>query len=175
MELEIGDSAINFNLKGIDGKTYSLDSFKGKKILVIIFSCNHCPYVRAYEDRIKQVQKDYKDNVRVVCINSNNDKNYPEDSYKNMIKRAKEKKYNFPYLRDDTQEVARAYGGEVTPDVFVFSQNRTLEYRGRIDDNWENPDDVTSDDLRNALNEMLAGEEIKVKDVRAIGCSIKWK
>ena len=175
MGLEIGDSAINFNLKGIDGKTYSLDSFKGKKILVIIFSCNHCPYVRAYEDRIKQIQKDYKDNVQVVCINSNNDKNYPEDSYKNMIKRAKEKKYNFPYLRDDTQEVARAYGGEVTPDVFVFSQNRTLEYRGRIDDNWENPDDVTSDDLRNALNEMLAGEEIKVKDVRAIGCSIKWK
>ena len=174
--LKILDKAINFNLKGVDGKEYSLDSFKDKKILIIIFTCNHCPYAQAYEDRIIQLQTMYKErNVQVIAINSNEDKNYKEDSFENMKIRAKKKDFNFPYLRDESQEVAKAYGAEVTPDVFVFDNKRILKYRGRIDDNWENPDKVKQHNVRDAVGALLRGEEVKVKEAKAIGCSIKWK
>src|SRR5881398_1395619 len=123
--LPLGASAVDFQLKGVDGKTHSLNSLSDSKAVVVVFSCNHCPYVQAYEDRMVQIQKDYSPKgVTLVAINSNDDTGYPEDSYPNMIKRAEERGFNFPYLRDDTQEIARKYGAICTPHVFAFDQQR---------------------------------------------------
>ena len=173
--LPIGSSAIDFHLKGIDGKTHSLKDFADKKALVVIFSCNHCPYVQAYETRMVQLQHDYHaKGVTLVAINSNDETNYPDDSFPNMVKRAKENGFNFPYLRDETQEVAKQYGGICTPHVFAFDQNRVLQYKGRIDDS-RYPDQVKVGDLSNALDAILAGKTPPVQETRPFGCSIKWK
>jgi len=173
--LPIGSPAIDFRLKGIDGKTYSMKDFADKKAVVVIFSCNHCPYVQAYETRMVQLQQDYlPKGVTLVAINSNDETNYPEDSFPNMVKRAKERGFNFHYLRDETQEVARQYGGICTPHVFAFDQNRVLQYKGRIDDS-RYPEQVKVHDLRNALDVILAGEKPTVNETRPFGCSIKWK
>ncbi|OLD34544.1 MAG: thioredoxin family protein [Crenarchaeota archaeon 13_1_40CM_2_52_14] len=173
--LPLGASAVDFQLKGVDGKTHSLNKFSDKKALVVIFSCNHCPYVQAYEDRMVQIQKDYSaKGVTLVAINSNDDSGYPEDSYPNMIKRAKERGFNFPYLRDDTQEIAKKYGAVCTPHVFAFDQQRRLQYKGRIDDN-RNPESVKTKDLRDALDAMLAGQKPSLQETRPFGCSVKWK
>ncbi len=167
--------AVDFDLKGVDGKNHSLKSFADKNALVIVFSCNHCPYVQAYEDRMVQLQKDYGlKGVTLIAINSNDETGYPEDSYPNMVKRAKDKGFNFPYLRDETQEIARKYGGICTPHVFAFDQQRHLQYKGRIDDNRD-PSLVKSKDLRNALDAMLAGKKPATQETRPFGCSIKWK
>jgi peroxiredoxin len=172
--LPLGKSAPDFDLPGVDGKQYSLDSFKDSPVLVVVFSCNHCPYVKAYEDRMVSIQRDYASKgVRFVAINSNDEKSYPEDSFAQMVVRAKEKGFNFPYLRDGSQEVATVYGAVCTPHVFAFDQNRTLRYRGRIDDSRE-PAKVTSHDLRNALDDLVDGREVRVPDTRPFGCSIKW-
>ncbi len=134
--LPLGSTAVDFQLKGVDGKIHSLKSFADKKALAIVFSCNHCPYVQAYEARMVQLQRDYLPNgATLVAINSNDDEGYPEDSFENMITRSKEKGFNFPYLRDETQEVARKYGAICTPHIFLFNQQRVLSYKGRIDDN----------------------------------------
>src|SRR5229473_6849620 len=173
--LLLGASAVDFQLKGVDGKTHKLNSFSDKKALVVVFSCNHCPYVQAYEYRMVQLQKDYSaKGVTLVAINSNDDSDYPEDSYPNMIKRAKEQGFNFPYLRDETQEIARKYGAICTPHVFLFNEQRVLSYKGRIDDN-RNPNDVKSHDLRNAIDALLSGKTPAVQVTRPFGCSIKWK
>jgi peroxiredoxin len=173
--LELGKSAPNFeNLKGVDGKTYSLSSFFDKNALVVIFSCNHCPYVVAYEDRMIAIQRDYSPKgVQIVAINSNDEKSYPEDSFPEMVKRAKSKGFNFVYLRDETQRVVDAYGGVCTPHIFAFDKDRKLRYRGRIDDS-KDPSKVSSNDLRNALDDILEGREVRVPDTRPFGCSIKW-
>jgi len=122
-----------------------------------------------------QLQKDYSvKGVTLVAINSNDDAGYPEDSYPNMIKRAKERGFNFPYLRDDTQEVARKYGAICTPHVFAFDQQRRLQYKGRIDDN-RNPESVKTKDLGNALDAILSGRKPPVQETRPFGCSVKWK
>ena len=169
-------AAADFKLKGTDGKTYSLDSFKDSKALVVIFSCNHCPYVKAYEDRMISIQRDYlSKGVRFAVINSNEDVDHPDDSFENMVKRAKEKGFNFPYLRDDTQEVARAYGATHTPHLFVFGPDRRLAYTGKIDDNWEKPQAVKQQFLRKALDSILAGKVPDPAETFAIGCTIKWK
>jgi len=174
--LKIGSSAPDFNLPGIDGKNYSLNSFADKKALIVIFSCNHCPYVQAYEDRIKQIQDDYRDKgVVVAAINSNEDKGYPEDSFENMQKRASEKQFNFLYLRDEDQSVARAYDATHTPEIFLFDKERKLAFHGKIDDNWQEPNRVQNHYLRNALDELLGGKEISVPETFTIGCTIKWK
>jgi peroxiredoxin len=174
--LKIGSSAPDFNLTGVDGKNYSLKSFLDKQALIIIFSCNHCPYVQAYEERIKQIQRDYlAKGITVVAINSNEDKAYPEDSFENMKKRAEEEKFNFLYLRDETQTVARAYDATHTPEIFLFDKKRKLAFHGKIDDNWQEPDRVQNSYLRNALNELIAGKEISVPETFTIGCTIKWK
>jgi peroxiredoxin len=167
--LKIGSPAPDFNLPGIDGKKYSLSSFKDKNAIIVIFSCNHCPYVQANEDRIKQIQKDYKDKgVEVIAINSNDDKGYPEDSFDNMKKRAAEKKFNFLYLRDDDQSVAHAYDATHTPEIFLFDKERKLAFHGKIDDNWQEPNKVQNPYLRNALDELLAGKEISVPETFTI-------
>lgn len=172
--LALGSKAPDFDLKGVDGKRYSLDSFRDKPILAVIFSCNHCPYVVAYEDRMVSIQKDYAaKGVQLVAVNSNDEVEYPEDSFPNMIKRAKEKGFNFPYLRDETQEVVTAYGAVCTPHVFAFDKSRVLSYRGRIDDSRD-PSKVKSQDLRNALDDLISGSAVRVPETRPFGCSIKW-
>jgi peroxiredoxin len=172
--LDLGKPAPEFtNLKAADGQKYSLSSFASKPILGIIFSCNHCPYVVAYEDRMVKIQRDYgPKGVQLVAINSNDDKSYPEDSYENMIKRSKEKGFNFPYLRDADQKVVDAYGAVCTPHVFVFDKERRLRYRGRIDDSKDDSK-VQTHDLRNALDDLISGKQVRVPDTRPFGCSIK--
>lgn len=175
-ELKIGTKAIDFNLKGVDGKYYSLDSFKYKKVLCIIFWCNHCPYVIAVQDRINQIAKDYADkSFGIVTINSNDEETYPEDSFEGMIARSKEKGYVFPYLRDETQDIARAYDAVCTPDIYLYDENRVLRYRGRLDDNWKDETKVTRNELRMAIEALLNNKPIDFDTIPPMGCSIKWK
>ncbi len=171
------DSAIpNFSLIGVDDKTYTLNSFSYKKVLIVIFSCNHCPYVQAYEDRIISLQNEFiTKGVQIIAINSNDDVKYPDDSFDEMKKRAAAKRFNFPYLRDETQEVAKAFGATHTPQIFLFDKNRKLKYEGKIDDNWQEPDKVKSAYLREAILEVLDGKEVSVPETFSIGCTIKWK
>jgi peroxiredoxin len=172
--LELGKPAPTFeDLKATDGKLYSLSSFDKSPILVVIFSCNHCPYVVAYEDRMIAIQRDYASKgVQLVAINSNDDKSYPEDSFPNMVKRSKDKQFNFVYVRDADQSVVDAYGAVCTPHVFAFGKDRKLAYRGRIDDS-KDPSKIKSSDLRNAIDDLLDGKNVRVPDTRPFGCSIK--
>lgn len=172
--LPLGSPAPDFDLESVDGKNYSLKTFAGSPVIVVVFTCNHCPYSRAYEDRLVAIQRDYAEKgVQLVAINSNDEKSYPEDAYPEMVKRAKEKGFNFPYLRDPDQSVAEAYGAVCTPHVFAFDESRTLKYRGRVDDS-KDPAAVKSSDLRDALDDMLAGSSPRIADTRPFGCSIKW-
>jgi peroxiredoxin len=175
--LPIGSPAPDFReLLATDGRKYSLDSFKNAKAVVISFTCNHCPYAKSYEDRFIALAREYSaKDVAFLAVNPNDDVTYPDDSFENMKKRAKEKKFPFPYLRDDLQKVARAYGAVCTPHIFVLDSRRTLAYEGRIDDNWKNPADVRSQDLRNAIEDLLAGKSVRVTNTNPMGCSIKWK
>ena len=175
-ELKIGTKAIDFNLPSVDGKYYSLSSFVDKKVLCIIFSCNHCPYVMAVEDRINQIAKDYSDkSFALVAINPNDDSAYPEDSIDNMRIRANEKGFVFPYLRDDVQETAHAYDAVCTPDIYLYDKDRILRYRGRIDDNWKDESMVTKKELRMAIDCLLDDKTINFDTTPPMGCSIKWK
>ncbi len=176
MPLTIGDPAPTFSLPGTDGRTHSLDGLSGKPVLVVVFSCNHCPYVQAYEDRLVAIQRDYAGRgVQLIAINSNDDVNYPEDSLEQMVARAKAKGFNFPYLRDASQEVARAYGATHTPQLFVFDRDRSLRYTGKIDDNWQHPAAVTRRYLRDVLDALLSDRAPAESQTHAIGCTIKWK
>jgi peroxiredoxin len=172
--LELGSQAPDFDLMGVDGMNHSLSSFSRSPILVVVFWCNHCPYVKDYESRAVTIQKDYAaKGVQLVAINSNDEKAYPEDSFPEMVKRSKDRGFNFPYLRDESQEVVGAYGGICTPHVFAFDSKRVLRYRGRIDDSRD-ATKVTSPDLRNALDDLVAGKPVRVADTKPFGCSIKW-
>lgn len=165
-----------FSLPGVDGKTYSLDSFADAELLVVVFTCNHCPYAKACEDRLIEIQRDYRDRgVELVAINPNDAEKYPDDSFEKMKERAASKGFNFPYLRDESQEVARAYDAACTPDIFVFDRDRNLVYNGRIDDNWQEPEKVTRRDLREVLDAALEGRTVDFEHVPSMGCSIKWK
>src|ERR1051326_1329944 len=183
--LPIGSKAPAFTLKGVDGKTYTLASFSKYKILVIIFTCNHCPTAQAYEDRIIQLTTDYKTkNVAVVAINPNDpsavrldELGYTDlsDTYAEMKLRAARKKFNFPYLYDGgTQSTARAYGPVATPHVFVFDKERRLRYQGRIDDVEKPTKTPNTFDTRNAIEALLQDKEVTVKTTKVFGCSIKW-
>ncbi len=172
----LGSSAKAFELTGTDGRQYSLESFAEREALVIIFMCNHCPYVKAVLDRLITLQNDYKDrNVQLVGINSNDTVKYPDDSMENMANLVIEKNIPFPYLLDETQAVAKSYDAVCTPDFFVYGNQRTLLYRGRMDDNWQEPDKITKNDLRLALDQILEGKEVTGEQVPSMGCSIKWK
>lgn len=173
--MRVGTVAADFNLPGVDGQTVSLESLKDKSVVIVIFSCNHCPYVRAYEERMIKIQSDYADrSVSVVAINSNNDMTYKEDSFDNMKKRAAEMGFNFHYLRDETQEVARSYEAKYTPEVFLLDSERVIRYTGRIDDCWASAQHVKRHDLLEALEDVLHDREIAVKSTTPIGCTIKW-
>jgi peroxiredoxin len=174
--LKLGSRIPEFNLPAVDGKNYSLSSFGDKKALIIVFSCNHCPYVQAYEDRIIEIQKDYGDlGVAIAAINSNDAVKYPEDSFEEMKKRSAVKKFNFLYLRDEDQRVAKNFDAAHTPEIFLFNQDSKLVYHGKIDDNWQEEQKVKTKYLRNALDELFAGKEISVPETYSIGCTIKWK
>ncbi len=175
-KLEIGQRAPDFILPAADGKDYSLGSFKDKKVVVVMFTCNHCPYVQAYEPRLISLQRDYAERgVQLVAINANDSAGYPEDGYDNMIKRARDRQYNFPYLRDENQRVARSYGAEYTPEVFVLNAKLQVRYVGRVDDNWQHPDKAQSHDLRDAIEAVLNHRKVENPVTHAIGCTIKWK
>jgi peroxiredoxin len=173
--IDVGKQGPGFELKGVDGKVHALGDYAAKKAVVVVFTCNHCPTAVQYEDRLIQLQKDYgRKGVQFVAINPNEDKGHPTDSYEQMITRAAKKGFNFPYLRDDTQKVATAYGAVRTPHVFLLDGKRNVVYHGRIDDNPDDPDAVSRHDLRQALDEVLAGKAVSVPVTKSIGCSVKW-
>ncbi len=168
--------AHDFELPGVDGKTYTLSSFANQKILVLIFMCNHCPYVKAVLQRLIDLQNSFsKYRVQLTGINSNDATRYPDDSFDNMKAVAQERGVSFPYLFDETQETAKVYGAVCTPDLYVYGEERKLLYRGRIDDNWEHPEQVTRQDLKSALEDILAGRPAPNEQIPSMGCSIKWK
>ena len=174
--LKSADKALPFNLPGVDGTNHNLQEYSEKNAVVVIFSCNHCPYVRAWEDRMVEVQADYAPRgVQLVAINSNDAVKYPEDSFAKMKERAQEKKFNFPYLRDESQKVAKAYGAERTPEVFLFDKSGLLRYHGVIDDNYDNPAAVKIMYLREALDAVLTGTLPRTTETKPVGCTIKWK
>jgi len=174
--LRVGDRALPFNLPGVDGANHSLADYSGKEAVVVIFSCNHCPYVRAWEDRMVKIQEDYASKgVQLLAINSNDAAKYPEDSFPKMKERAHEKRFNFPYLRDETQEVASAYGAERTPEVFLFDKSAALRYHGVIDDNYDDQTAVKVKYLRDALDALISGTLPRTTETKPVGCSIKWK
>jgi peroxiredoxin len=174
-KLKIGSELPGFELMGIDGKYHSPDSLFAKEALVIFFSCNHCPYVQAYEERIKNLQKEYSDKITFAAISSNDSVSYPEDSFEEMIKRGREKQLNFPYLYDESQNAARSFGATHTPEIFLFDKHRKLVFHGKIDDNWQDENLVRNRYLKNAIDELLAGKQISVPETFTIGCTIKWK
>jgi len=150
--MPVGTAIPPLRLPAVDGNTYAHTSFEEAAILVIVFTCNHCPYAIASEDRLIALQHEFSDRgVQFVLINSNDADNYPEDSFDRMVVRSREKNFPFPYLYDETQEIARAYDAVCTPDIFVFNRTRTLQYNGRIDDNWQEPERVTRRDLQAVL------------------------
>jgi len=174
--LKVGDKALPFKLLGVDDKFHSLDEYAGKNGIAIMFTCNHCPYVRAWEDRMVKIQSDYAgQGMRLVAINATDESKYPDGSYLKMEERAREKGFNFPYLRDETQEVARAYGAERTPEVFLFDGDLVLRYHGAIDDNYDNPSAVKEHYLRNALDAIVSGRSPQTAETKPVGCTIKWK
>ena len=174
--LKLNEQAKPFTLPGVDDKTHSLSDYKDKEALAVIFSCNHCPYVKAWEDRMVQIQADYaSQGVQLIAINANDVSKVPDDSFPNMKARATEKGFNFPYLFDESQAVARAYGAERTPEVFVFDKQGQLRYHGAIDDNYDNPGAVKDHYLRAALDAVLGAKPLSVSDTQPVGCTIKWK
>ncbi len=175
-KIPLGTLAHDFELPGVDGKTYTLNSFANQKILVLIFMCNHCPYVKAVLQRLIDLQNSFsKYRVQLAGINSNDATRYPDDSFDNMKAVAQERGVSFPYLFDETQETAKVYGAVCTPDLYVYGEERKLLYRGRIDDNWEHPEQVTRQDLKLALEDILAGRPVPNEQIPSMGCSIKWK
>jgi peroxiredoxin len=174
--LQLGQPAVDFSLPGVDGKTYSPASFKEAKILVVAFSCNHCPYVVGSEDRLNRFYADYAPKgVAMVAINSNETEGHPGDSFDNMVQRAKDKGFKFAYVRDDSQQVALGYGALRTPHFYVFDKDRKLRYTGRMDDNPRNPGKETTHELRDAVDALLAGKQPPVPVTNPIGCNVKWK
>lgn len=172
----LGSPVIDFSLPGTDGKTYSPAGFREARALVIVFTCNHCPYARAIWPRLVDFQKRYvAKGVQVLGINPNDADNYPEDHPNEMKKRVKEWGINFPYLFDATQETARSYDAQCTPDLYVYDDQRKLRYHGRLDDNWQEPERVKQRDLEEAVEALLAGRAPAGKQIPSMGCSIKWK
>jgi peroxiredoxin len=174
--LKIGSTSPEFkNLQGIDGRRYSLTDFANEKGLVVVFSCNHCPTVQAYEDRMMAFQRGYAPKgFPLVAINSNDSDDYPEDNFDEMKKRAKNRGFNFLYLRDDDQSVARAFGATHTPEFFLFDGQGKLRYHGKMDDSKE-ASAAKVNYLREAADAILSGKEVKQPETYSIGCTIKWK
>ena len=174
--LHPGDPAPEFSLPGTDGRTHSLEEFRSAPYLLVVFWCNHCPYVQAWERRMIEFGRAYSPKgVQVVLINANDARQFPEDRFDRMVSRAEEKGYPFPYLRDESQDVARSYGALVTPHPMLFGPDRRLIFQGRIDDNHEDPGRVRQSFLTEAIDAALSGRPIPRKELAVLGCSVKWR
>jgi peroxiredoxin len=175
--LALGTTAPDFRLPDTGGKMVALGDFKPAPALAVLFICNHCPYVKHMQAGLAQLARDYQARgAAIVAINSNDAQNYPGDSPAKMAQEAKSAGYTFPYLYDESQAVARAYRAACTPDIFLFDAARKLVYRGQFDDSRPgNGAPVTGKDLRAALEAVLAGKPVPVRQVPSIGCGIKWK
>jgi len=169
--LRLGDPAPDFDLPGVDGTRHALSDYEGKPVAVV-FSCCHCPYVVAWEDRLNATARDYDDRAGLVAVNSN--AGYLGDSLEDMARRSEEKGFVFPFLYDETQEVAAAYGAARTPEVFVFDADHRLVYHGAPDSSHANPD-AAEPYLRPALDAALAGTQPEVQETPPVGCTIKWR
>ena len=172
--LKTGDNAPEFNLKGIDDSMHSLNDYS-KKGLLIIFMCNHCPFVKAKIEAIKEIHNKFKDDISIVGINSNDSVKYPDDDFESMKNVAKEKGIEIDYLVDETQEVAMKYGAVCTPDPFLFDSEKKLVFHGRIDDAMNPEAEVTEKVMINNIEKFLSGQKIEKDFDPSIGCSIKWK
>ncbi|MGK7346577.1 MAG: thioredoxin family protein [Candidatus Nitrospinota bacterium M3_3B_026] len=177
MSLPLGAQAPDFNLPDPEGKTYSLDDFPGAKSYLVIFMCNHCPYVKHVRHELAALARDYQaKGVAVIGINSNDAANYPDDSPAKMKEETEKTGYTFPYLYDETQETAKAYRAACTPDFYVFDSAKKLVYRGQMDDSRPgNGKPVTGADLRAALDAVLEARPIPADQTPSVGCNIKWK
>ena len=167
--VNVGDKAPDFSLANIDGEMISLDSYDDAKGYIVIFTCNNCPYAKAYQSRIADLQDEYaKKGFPVIAINTS-------DSKEDIVARAKEKNYPFPYLQDETQDVSRSYGATKTPHVFVLDNKKSVAYIGAIDNNYKDADAADKHYVKDAVDALLANQPVKVKSTKAIGCTIKWK
>jgi hypothetical protein len=176
MTLALSAACPPFELPGTDDEMHSLASFDEKKILVVIVSCNHCPYVVAWEPRMVSIANEYlARGVAFIAVNANDTTTHASDGILPMKQRARERSFPFPYVRDDPQDFVRALGARYTPEVFVFDGERKLRYHGRIDDNHRDAKSVKSHDLKNALDALLRNEDPPVKQTTPVGCSVKWK
>lgn len=172
----VGDTVKDFKLKNVDGKKHSLADLKNAKGYIVIFTCNHCPYAKAYEDRIIALHNKYApQGYSVVAINPNDKNKAPDDSFDNMVARSKEKNYPFWYLYDESQEIARTFGATRTPHVYLLDQNKVVRYIGAIDDNAEEAESVKEKYLENAIGALQQGRDVAVSETKAVGCTIKWK
>jgi peroxiredoxin len=175
MSLSIGAEAPPFDLPGVDGRNHALSDYFECPVLAVVWSCNHCPYVQAWEGRMKQIQADYAArSFRLVAINSNDAASYPEDSFDAMRERAQRQAFNFDYLYDEDQSVVRAYGAERTPEVFLFDGDRRLCYHGAIDDSRDDRA-VTRHYLREAIDAVLGGAAPAIAETPPVGCTVKFR
>ncbi len=174
---QVGDNIADFSLKNIDGSMVSMSDYSDAKGFIVIFSCNHCPWVVLYEDRMIGLHSTYAPKgFPVIAINSNDSLTVPEDSYNNMKIRAREKQFPFAYLHDETQEVAKRFGATRTPHVFVVSsKDMKVEYIGTIDNNAKEPQSVSEFYVKDVVDALLNNQLVKVNETKAIGCTIKWR
>ncbi len=174
--LHAGDPAPSFALPGVDGRTYRLSDFADRPWMLVVFWCNHCPYVQAWEGRMIDIGRRYgPKGVGIVLINANDARAYPEDRLDSMVQRAAEKHYPFPYLQDESQDVARSYGALVTPHPMLFDAQRRLVFQGRIDDDHQHPERATHHFLADALDAALAGRPVTPAELPVSGCTVKWR
>jgi peroxiredoxin len=176
MSIAVGDTAPAFSLPAVGGAEVSLEALSARPAVAVVFSCNHCPYVLAWEDRLNDIAREYEPRgLAVVAVNANDDAKYPADSFPNMERHAAEKGFVFPYARDESQEVARAYGATRTPEVFLLDETQRVVYHGAIDDSTD-PAGVRATYLRDALEALLNGADAApVADTPPVGCTIKWR
>ena len=175
--LKKGDQAPEFGLPGVDGRKHSLKNYGGKKAYLVVFMCNHCPYVKPKMTYLKALQDKYAgQGLQVFGISSNDTKSYAEDDFENMKKVSEKHKFMFPYLIDESQATAKAYGAACTPDPFLFNSEKKLVYHGRIDDaHGKMHDDASTNELEEAVQQALKGEKVTVKEEPSLGCNVKWK
>ena len=176
---KIGDTARDFSLKNVDGKMVSMKDMKNAKGFIVVFTCNHCPFSKAYESRILELDKKYNaKNYPVIAINPNDVSIVPDDSFENMVVLSKEKGYSFPYLYDESQEIASAYGATRTPHLFVLQKvddKLIVKYIGAIDNNTEDAEKADKKYVEDAVDALVAGKSVPTTETKAIGCGIKWK
>ena len=171
----LGTPAPDFVLPEPDtNRKWALADFR-EEAMVVVFTCNHCPYAQAVEDRIIALARQFQNKVDFVAISANDVDNFPDDAPGKMAQRAREKGYPFPYLYDESQAVAQAYGAACTPDFFLYGPERQLAYRGRLDDNWQEPEKVQRHELRDAIEAVLTSKPVAKQQLPALGCNIKWK